>query len=128
MLQLVALLVMSGAEFAFCVVAGLTGSLWLAVPCLVVAGTAESLYTTTNTTVLQLAAPEHLRGSMAGVLQLSFLVMPIGGLIAGTAADHVGAPLVGAVLTATAFVCGVAILLLSPRMRNLRLSHLTREA
>ena len=128
MLQLVALLVMSGAEFAFCVVAGLTGSLWLAVPCLVVAGTAESLYTTTNTTVLQLAAPEHLQGSMAGVLQLSFLVMPIGGLIAGTAADHVGAPLVGAVLTATAFVCGVAILLLSPRMRNLRLSHLTREA
>jgi MFS family permease len=127
MLQLVALLVMAGMEFAFCIVAGLTGNIWLAVPCLVVAGTAESLYTTTNTTVLQLAAPEHLRGSMAGVLQLSFLVMPVGGLIAGTAADHYGAPPVGAVLTATAFSCGLAILLLSSRMRNLRLSHLTRE-
>jgi MFS family permease len=128
MLQLVALLVMSGAEFAFCVVAGLTGNLWLAVGFLVLAGTAESLYTTTNTTVLQLAAPEHLRGSMAGVLQLSFLVMPVGGLLAGTAADFYGAPLVGAALTATAFVCGLVILALSPRMRNLRMSHLTRQA
>lgn len=127
MLQLVALLVMSAAELSFCVVAGLTGNLWLAVPCLVIAGTAESLYTTTNTTVLQLAAPEHLRGSMAAVLQLSFLVMPIGGLLAGTAADYVGAPIVGVALTLTAFACGLAILLLSPRMRNLRLSHLTRE-
>ena len=128
MLQLVALLVMSAAEFAFCVVAEMTGNLWLAVPCLVVAGTAESLYTTTNTTVLQLAAPEHLRGSMAGVLQLSFLIMPIGGLLAGTAADYIGAPKVGAALTFTAFCCGLAILLFSSRMRNLRLSHLTHES
>ncbi len=126
MLQLVALLVMSAAEFTFCVVAAMTGELWYAIPFLVLAGTAESLYTTTNTTVLQLVAPDHLRGSMAGVLQLAFVVMPIGGLAAGTAADYLGAPLVGEILTATAFICGVALLLLSSRMRNLRLSHLTR--
>ena len=125
-LQLAALLTMAAAEFAFCIVAGLTQNFWFAVPLLVVAGTAESLYTTTNTTVLQLVAPEHLRGSMAGVLQLSFLVMPIGGLIAGTAADSFGAPRVGAVLTAIAFTCAFAILLFSSRMRQLRLSHLTQ--
>ena len=127
MLQLAAILVMAGAEFAFCVVAAFTGDLWLAVPFLVLAGTAESLYTTTNTTVLQLVAPEHLRGSMAGVLQLSFLIMPIGGLAAGSAADVWGAPMVGAVITAAAFACGLAILLFSARMRTLRLSDLTRE-
>ena len=127
MLQLVALLVMAGAELAFCIVAGLTGNLWFAVPLLVVAGTAESLYTTTTTTVLQLVAPERLRGSMAGVLQLSFLVMPVGGLLAGTAADYVGAPAVGVVLTFTAFCCGLVILLGSARMRDLRLSDLTRD-
>ncbi|RLT40825.1 MAG: MFS transporter [Chloroflexi bacterium] len=127
MLQLVALLVMAGCEFAFCVAAAMTQSLWLAMPFLVIAGTAESLYTTTNTTVLQLVAPDHLRGSMAGVLQLSFVVMPIGGLIAGTAADYYGAPAVGMALTATAFACGLAILLFSSRMRHLRLSDLTRQ-
>mgnify|MGYP003336031035 CR=1 FL=1 len=36
-------------------------------PLLVIAGCAESLYTTTNTTILQLVAPEHLRGSMAAM-------------------------------------------------------------
>ncbi|MFA7250172.1 MAG: MFS transporter [Dehalococcoidia bacterium] len=127
LLQLVALLVMAGGELVFCVVAAITGDLWLAAPFLVLAGAAESLYTTTNTTILQLVAPEHLRGSMAAVLQLSFLVMPLGGLLAGTAADYAGAPRVGVALTTTAFCCGLAILLLSPRMRQLRLSHLTRE-
>ena len=127
MLQLVALLIMAGAEFAFCVVGVTTGQLWFAVPFLVVAGIAESLYTTTNTTVLQLVAPEHLRGSMAALLQLSFLIMPIGGVVAGTAADRFGAPAVGMVFTSSAFSCGLAILLLSSRMRNLKLSDLTRE-
>ena len=64
---------------------------------------------------------------MAGVLQLSFLIMPIGGLAAGSAADVWGAPMVGAVITAAAFACGLAILLFSARMRTLRLSDLTRE-
>ena len=127
MMQLVALLLMATSELAFCAVAGLTGNLWLAVPCLVVAGCAESLYTTTNTTILQLVAPEHLRGSMAAVLQLSFLIMPVGGVIAGTAADYYGAPIVGGVFTSIAVCETIAILLLSSRMRNLRLSDLTRD-
>lgn len=125
MLQLGALLVMASCELAFCIVGGITGSLWLAVPFLVVAGAAESLYTTTNTTILQLVAPEHLRGSMAAVLQLSFLVMPVAGLVAGAAADRWGAPSVGMAFTSIAVCATLAILVLSPRMRRLRLSDLT---
>lgn len=127
MLQMLALLVFSICETIFSILAWYTGNLWLAVPFLVVAGTAESLYTTTNTTMLQLLAPEHLRGSMASVLQLGFLVMPIGGMAAGASADAFGAPAVGAVMTFAAFAVGLAVLVLSPRMRELRLSHLTQE-
>jgi MFS family permease len=127
LLQLIALLVFSLSEVIFSILAATTGNIMIAVPFLVVAGTAESLYTTTNTTVLQLLAPEHLRGSMASVLQLAMLVMPIGGLIAGTSADFFGAPAVGATMTFIAFSIGLALLVFSPRMRKLRLSDLTGE-
>jgi MFS family permease len=127
MLQMVALLIFSGSEVIFSILAGTTGNIWISVPFLVIAGTAESLYTTTNTTVLQLLAPEHLRGSMASVLQLAMLIMPIGGIIAGASADVFGAPAVGATITFIAFSIGASILALSPRMRGLRLSHLTQE-
>ena len=127
MLQLVSLLIFSISETVFSVLAWWTGDLWLSVPFLVIAGVAESLYTTTNTTVLQLLAPEHLRGSMASVLQLAMLVMPIGGMVAGVSADVFGAPAVGATMTFIAFAIGLTILVLSRRMREMRLSHLTQE-
>lgn len=125
LLQIVALLVFSLSETIFSILAAVTGNLWIAVPFLVVAGAAESLYTTTNTTVLQLLAPEHLRGSMASVLQLSFLLMPLGGFAAGAAADAFGAPAVGATITFAAFSVGAFMLVFSPRLRGLRLSALT---
>lgn len=127
LLQLAALLIFAGCEVIFCILALITGSFWISVPFLVIAGCAESLYTTTNTTVLQLLAPEHLRGSMASVLQLSFLLMPVGGLVAGTAADQFGAPIVGATITGIAFAIGLAMLVFSPRMRGLRLSSLNAK-
>jgi len=127
LLQIIALLVFSLSETIFSILAGWTGSLWIAVPFLVIAGAAESLYTTTNTTVLQLLAPAHLRGSMASVLQLSFLLMPLGGLAAGSSADVFGAPAVGATITFVAFTIGALMLALSPRLRGLRLSALTAQ-
>ena len=126
LLQLVALVVMAACELLFCIVGVLTGHLWIAVPFLVVAGIAESLYTTTNTTVMQLVAPEHLRGSMAALLQFSFMIMPIGGVVAGWGADHFGAPVTGMAFTTTALASALAILAFSSRMRNLKLSDLTR--
>lgn len=128
LLQIVALLVFSLSETIFSVLAWWTERLWIAVPFLVIAGAAESLYTTTNTTVLQLLAPDHLRGSMASVLQLSFLLMPLGGLGAGAAADWFGAPAVGATITFAAFTIGAMMLVFSPALRGLRLSALQDRA
>ena len=126
LLQLFALIIMAGGELLFCIVGVMTGQLWVAVPFLVVAGIAESLYTTTNTTVMQMIAPEHLRGSMAALLQFSFMIMPVGGLIAGWSADIIGAPTTGMILTTTALTSALLILAFSSRMRNLKLSDLTR--
>ncbi|MCX6021115.1 MAG: MFS transporter [Chloroflexi bacterium] len=103
LLQLSALFIFSLSETIFSILAWYTGNLYLAVPFLVLAGVAESVYATTNTAVLQLLAPEHLRGSMAALLQLSFLFI-------------------------TAFSVGLSILLLSPHLRGLRMSELTQTS
>jgi hypothetical protein len=65
---------------------------------------------------------------MASVLQLSFLLMPLGGLGAGAAADWFGAPAVGATITFAAFTIGVLMLVLSPALRGMRLSALQEQA
>jgi MFS family permease len=88
LVQLVSLLVHSLAHALFCVVAYRTHQLWLTLPFLVLAGTVESLHLTTNQTVLQLLAPDHLRGRLTSVLQLVQLINPIGIFAAGALADQ----------------------------------------
>ena len=128
LLQLISVLIFAGSEATFSIIAFATGNLFLAIPFLVTAGAAESLYTTTNTSVLQLLAPEGMRGSMTSILQMSFVFVPIGSLWVGFGADQVGAPVMGMITTLTAFSIGLAMLLFSPRMRELRLSHLTHQS
>lgn len=124
LLQLGALLLLGFSQGAFSIVGALTGEMWLAVGFLVLAGIGGSIFNTTNQTVLQLLAPNHLRGRITSVLQVQPICMAIGILIAGLAADVAGAGVVGAVFSGLAFAAGVAILAFSPRMRSLRLSTL----
>jgi hypothetical protein len=72
--------------------------------------------------VLQLVAPDHLRGRITSVLQVQPVCIAIGALFSGAAADVVGVAVIGAALSFTAFGIGVAIFVFSPRMRGLRLS------
>jgi len=124
LVQLVALLIHSLAHALFCVVAYWTGKIWLALPFLVLAGTMESLHMTTNQTVLQLLAPDHLRGRLTSALQLIQLVNPIGIFAAGLLADHFGPVVVGVAFSLCGFFMTAAIFLFSSRMRDLRLSEL----
>jgi MFS family permease len=126
LLQLAALVVHSTAQAAFCLVGVLSGQLWLALPFLVVAGAAESVSQTTNQTVLQLLAPDHLRGRLTSALQVSVVIMPLGVLVAGSLADLFGAPAVGVGLSLTALATTLAILTFAPRLRRLRLSQLAQ--
>jgi MFS family permease len=122
--QLVALLINSFAHAAFCAVAYWTGRAWLALPFLVLAGTVESLHMTTNQTVVQLLAPDHLRGRLTSVLQLVQLINPVGIFLAGTLADHLGPAEVGIAFSLCAFFLTAGIFVFSSRMRTLRLSEL----
>jgi MFS family permease len=124
MLQLYALFVLSLSQALFCIVGGLTGSLWAAVIFLVTAGISGALFNTTNQTVLQLLAPDEMRGRITSVLQVHPICSSIGILLTGAAADLVGATAAGAGVSLMAFVAGAGVLLFSPRMRDLRLSRL----
>jgi hypothetical protein len=79
---------------------------------------------TTNQTVLQLLAPDHLRGRLTSVIQMVQLINPVGIFAAGAFADHYGPVSVGVVFSLCAFSLTAAIFLFSSRMRNLRLSEL----
>jgi MFS family permease len=124
LVQLVSLLIHSLAHAGFCAMAYWTGQKWLALPFLILAGTMESLHMTTNQTVIQLLAPDHLRGRLTSILQLVQLINPVGIFAAGAFADHYGPISVGVAFSLCAFFLTAAIFLFSSRMRNLRLSEL----
>jgi hypothetical protein len=79
---------------------------------------------TTNQTVIQLLAPDHLRGRVTSILQLSIVLNPIGVLSAGVLADYLGPTGAGIVLSLAGFALTTGILVFSSRMRMLRLSAL----
>jgi MFS family permease len=66
-------------------------TLWIAVPLMALVGIGFMTQMTTTNTLLQLAVPDHLRGRVMSLHSTLFLgVVPLGGLIAGTAADRLG--------------------------------------
>ena len=91
---------------------GLTGVLWLGVVGLAVSGAADMVSATFRSTILQVAAPDHLRGRLQGV----FIVVVAGGPRAGDfLAGTVGsvaterlAPIIGGCLCL--FGIGIAVL------------------
>jgi predicted MFS family arabinose efflux permease len=82
-----------------------------------VLGMTSQFYVTAINTVLQLNLPEHLRGRVMGVYGLTWDLMPVGGMVAGTIAEYAGAP--AAVATGGVFVTGLALWVISiaPRLR-----------
>jgi len=76
-----------------------------------VLGMAGQFYITAINTVLQLNLPEQLRGRVMGVYGLTWDLMPVGGMVAGTIAEFAGAP--AAVAVGGAFVSGLALWVIS---------------
>jgi MFS family permease len=124
MMQLYALFLKSGALGAFAIAGGLTGELWLGFFLLVLSGIGGTLFTTINQTVLQMVAPDEMRGRVTGVLNIQPIFSSAGILIVGIAADVFGLVAVAIVDASIMFSIGLAVLIFSPRMRNLRLSRL----
>jgi MFS family permease len=76
-----------------------------------VLGMAGQFYVTAINTVLQLNLPEQLRGRVMGVYGLTWDLMPVGGMVAGTIAEFAGAP--AAVAVGGTFVSGLALWVIS---------------
>ncbi len=72
-----------------------------------VLGMVSQFYITAINTVLQLNLPEHLRGRVMGIHGLTWDLMPVGGMIAGTIAEFAGAP--AAVAVGAVFVAGLGL-------------------
>ena len=118
-LQLAALLLLSLAMIAFAV----SPTLAVALPLLALAGFFEMIYLTTNQTLLQLSIPDALRGRVMSIVSLNAALSPVGSFVAGVGADLVGPRVVTIVLCGLAAVIAVLVYLLSPTIRDYRLSQ-----
>jgi MFS family permease len=101
----------------------LSPTLWLALPMLSLAGAFETVFITTNQTLLQLSVPDDMRGQVSSVVSLNVAIGPIGAIFAGTGADLVGPHTITVVLSAIAVAITLAAYPRSKTIREYRLSQ-----
>lgn len=82
-------------------------------------GGAQAIYLASNTTLVQLATPDELRGRVMSVYMMTWGLMPLGSLPQGIMADLFGAPVVTAVTGFMAFLVVVIFAIRSPAIRRL---------
>jgi len=85
----------SCAVFGFALIAfSFSRWFWLSALLLVLVGYAVMLQTSASNTMLQTMSPDKLRGRVLAVYSMMFMgMMPMGSLIAGGLAKHIGSPL-----------------------------------
>jgi MFS family permease len=71
----------------------LSGSYPLSLVLAVALGATSQFYMTHISTILQMSLPDQLRGRVMSIYGLTWELMPVGGIIAGTIAEYAGAPL-----------------------------------
>jgi MFS family permease len=119
-----------GSHGLFCVCllgVAFAPSLPVALPFVFFSGVAEIMTATVGQTVLQVSAPQALRGRILSLLQLNPALISLGSIIAGVGADWLGVRGISALNGALALALGAGLALSSPRLRKLRLSHYTRR-
>jgi predicted MFS family arabinose efflux permease len=89
-------------------------SLALSIVLLALAGCAMIVNNSLTNTLLQTAAPDHLRGRIMGFYSFVFVGMaPFGAFLFGLAAEHVGVPVTiavgGAIVTVAVLIAGLTV-------------------
>jgi len=91
---------------------------WMSLGALVLAGLAMMLQFTSTNTLIQAMVPDQLRGRVMALYSMMFLGMtPIGSLLAGAVAAHIGAPITVAVGGVASFIGGIIFVRKWPAMR-----------
>lgn len=103
-------------------IAGLAASPSLAVAlafCFI-GGAAEMAHTASNMAMLQMTAPDAMRGRIASLTMLYPVLISTGALVAGPLSDLLGVRGASLALAATASIAILVLYLASPRLRELR--------
>jgi len=120
LLQLASLFLLSLSLIAF----AFSSMLLVALLLLALAGFFEIIFLATNQTLLQLSIPNNIRGQVTSIVNLSMAVSPLGGLLAGVGSDLLGGPkMITIILASIAAGIAVFVFLVSPTVRNYRLSQ-----
>ena len=91
---------------------------WLSFAALALAGFTMMMQFTSTNTLIQAMVPDQLRGRVMSIYSMMFLgMMPLGSLLAGTIAAHIGAPLTVSLGALVSFVGGVVFARKWPAMR-----------
>ncbi|HJT61804.1 MAG TPA: hypothetical protein VJ797_08985, partial [Burkholderiales bacterium] len=98
----------------------LSQSYALAIAFSVIGGVAEMAHASSNMAMLQMAAPEAMRGRISSLLMLNPALISLGALVAGPLSDALGVRRASMVLAAAAMVTVALLYLLSPVLRSLR--------
>jgi MFS family permease len=119
-LQMASLFLLSLALIAFAFSSGLP----LALVLLGLAGFFEIIFLTTNQTLIQLSIPDELRGRVTAAINLTWILSPLGSLLAGGGSDLLGGPkVITIILASVAAVIVILTFLISPTVRKYRLSQ-----
>jgi MFS family permease len=96
----------------------LSRNFWLSTALMVPVGFALMVEMASSNTLIQAMVPDRLRGRVMSVYSMMFLGMaPFGGLAAGYAAEHIGAP---ATIAAGGVICVAAAIVFRLRLPSLR--------
>ena len=98
----------------------LSPSLPLAIAFSVIGGAAEMAHASSNMAMLQIGAPEAMRGRISSLLMLNPAFISLGALVAGPLADALGARGASLALAGTAMLATAVLYLSSPVLRTLR--------
>jgi len=98
----------------------LSPSLALAIVFSVIGGAAEMAHASSNMAMLQMSAPEGMRGRISALLMLNPAFISLGAFVAGPLSDAVGVRNASVILAAAAAAGVVVLYLVSPVLRELR--------
>jgi MFS family permease len=119
-------LIQGAAVLALCaalVGVAASGSFALAVAFSVIAGAGEMVLAASNMAMLQMVAPEHMRGRIASMMQIYPALISLGAVLAGPLAELAGVRAATAGVAIAAAAVTLALFAASPQLRALRLSR-----
>jgi len=89
-------------------------------------GVCVVVYQTQNQTLLQLLAPREMRGRVMSIFLLNRGLVPLGTLVGGVLAEHLGGPLALQIMSLAVLGVVVVVSLLTPRFLKLRIEFQDR--